>query len=436
VKIFKTIATYLSRWELFLLAALLPFWLLLRPAFTPFFLIIPLIWLAAYFRTDRFFPLTRLDLTLFLLSLLTLFSLAVTPSIESSAPKVLGYVLGISFYYALIRAHRENGFWPCRIGVSASKSAWLVLFALFIGAGIAMLGFLGADWFSKYPLLTKITAQIPQVIPSLPGAESGFQPNAISGTLTFFTPLTAYCLLGVYQRWGQRWADQLRPLRILWLKIILWIIMVVEMLWWGLAQTRGAWLGLGAGFIFLFFWVARPQWRWAAWGIPLILVVAAYVYWFQTENIETVDLGSLTGSNLTGTLAFRLTVWNWAAKTLQDFPFTGVGYNLFRQVGPWLYFGPDLGDVAHAHNIWLDTGVTLGYGGIVVYLAIWLSNGYTLLRTQNQNHGWVGRAAIGLLAGWFAHFIFGLADTIPLGSKLGLAIWITLALGQILADEV
>ncbi len=110
---------------------------------------------------------------------------------------------------------------------------------------------------------------------------------------------------------------------------------------------------------------------------------------------------------------------------------------MFRELAPILYFGPRNIDVAHAHNIWLDVGVSLGYGGIVIYLALWIVNIYSLWNIwKKRNEHWIGQIAMSLLAGWYAYFVFGIADTIPLGSKLGLMIFFTFALGQILSSDL
>jgi hypothetical protein len=42
--------------------------------------------------------------------------------------------------------------------------------------------------------------------------------------------------------------------------------------------------------------------------------------------------------------------------------------------------------------------------------------------------GWMKIAAQGLAAGQLAHFIFGMGDSIPLGAKVGIFFWFSLAL--------
>lgn len=402
------------------------------------FLALPIFWVVVNFQTGQLFPKTPLDLPILLLALWTLFSLIITPDIENSAGKVLGVYLGIFYYYAIIGIGKNTSPNKTNTDFNVLFNSRLFLISLLVtlmGSGVATLGLLGAEWFDKYPVLTEITKAIPTLIPDLPGSGAGFQPNAISGTLTLLTPLSimTFWIMG-------------KPLSIkvfgknihfseLVLRSVLVGLVLVQMGWWILAQTRGAWLGLAAGLIFLWVIELKPRWYPAAIILPLLIVALTYVYWFQREGMETLtgSLRGLHGRNLTDTLQFRFQVWWWALLILVDFPITGLGYNMFRVIAPQIYLGPELGDIAHAHNIWLDVGVSLGIGGVVIYLSIYMINVFVLWNIWDRNKGqWHGKMAISLLSGWYAYFVFGLADTIPLGSKLGLTIFIILAIGQVL----
>lgn len=71
------------------------------------------------------------------------------------------------------------------------------------------------------------------------------------------------------------------------------------------------------------------------------------------------------------TLVGRPELWSSALYGIQDFPFTGMGMNTFRQVVHVLYplfsISPEM-DIGHAHNEFLQAGLDLGiprisYGG-------------------------------------------------------------------------
>ena len=74
----------------------------------------------------------------------------------------------------------------------------------------------------------------------------------------------------------------------------------------------------------------------------------------------------------------------------------------------------------------------MGVPGMIAFVALWLLHGAGLVRAGRQQAGWEGRAAWGLLAGSVALLVFGLSDSLPLGSKLGIIIWPMLVLGQLL----
>lgn len=425
----------ISRWELLYLLLLAPLWVLPDPWTILPFLGLPLFWWGHKLRRGHFFPPSRLDLSLLLLSAGTLMSVFVTPNLAQSAGKVMGVVLGVSLYYAVLRFADEANNWKLLENIIQPRNImiWLILSFLAVGSAAAAAGLLGAKWFSKYPLITRITDRIPQLIPPLPGSDSGFQPNAVSGTLTFFTPLAIY-LVGILFLSRKEHLFPRRPL--LFNRIITLLLLgltAVQGAWWFLAQTRGAWLGLASSLVFLLILSWKPEWKTGAWVLALAPVVLVYLYWFRAEAFSQLglDLGSLRGANLSTTLQYRFQVWGWAGQVLQDFPLTGLGYDMFRELAPEYYGGRDLRIIAHAHNTWLDIGVTLGYGGIAVYASLWMVHLHSLWKTWNQHKRklW-GQSALGLLAGWMAYFVFGLADTIPLGSKFGLAIFLALGVGQ------
>jgi O-antigen ligase len=109
-----------------------------------------------------------------------------------------------------------------------------------------------------------------------------------------------------------------------------------------------------------------------------------------------------------------------------------MGMNAFRRVMPVLYptslTAPGV-DVAHAHNHLLQAALDLGIPGLIAYLAIWLLVGVLLTRVYRRGDEATHRTvASGLGVGLIAHFVFSLTDAIPLGAKVGVLFWLTLAL--------
>jgi putative inorganic carbon (HCO3(-)) transporter len=126
---------------------------------------------------------------------------------------------------------------------------------------------------------------------------------------------------------------------------------------------------------------SRRRWaRWLGGSLPMLAVLAVVVLilhlgpqqlgenLFGKESASPVEevVGAIT-------LEDRVEIWSRALYAIQDFPFTGCGLGAFRRVVPILYpfftVPPDT-DIAHAHNIFLQTALDLGIPGLVAYLAL------------------------------------------------------------------
>jgi hypothetical protein len=130
-------------------------------------------------------------------------------------------------------------------------------------------------------------------------------------------------------------------------------------------------------------------------------------------------------------IAGRVEIWNRALYAIQDFPFTGCGLGTFRRVVHILYplflASPDF-DIAHAHNIFLQTALDLGLPGLVAYLALLGIALATCWRCARRGGPLVRATALGLAAGLVGLHVYGLADAVALGSKPGVAFWFALGL--------
>ena len=66
---------------------------------------------------------------------------------------------------------------------------------LLAGAGLTLVALAGTNWIDKFAALGAVQARLPRIIRGLPGAEEGFQPNAVAGCLVLFIPLQIALLL-------------------------------------------------------------------------------------------------------------------------------------------------------------------------------------------------------------------------------------------------
>lgn len=115
-----------------------------------------------------------------------------------------------------------------------------------------------------------------------------------------------------------------------------------------------------------------------------------------------------------------------------------MGMGTFRRVAPVLYpffmISPEK-DVAHAHNIYLQTGLDLGLPGLIAYISLWIGSFAMLLIVYNRRSedkialGMDARTlALGLAGGLLAHGVYGLTDAVALGAKPGFLWWWLLGL--------
>jgi len=348
---------------------------------------------------------------------MVLVAVLVTADPDLTLPKFTGLILGFAWWVYLSRA--ING-----------RSSLLLAFIFWglLGMGFAVIGVLSATWLFKIPGISAILQALPGQILQLPGSDSGVQPNQLAGTLLLYLPFLVSLLIGWRPAARRRW--------LLAGTAVLALITTTLLI---LTQSRSGWIGAAGGlFILLFFWgVVLPQSRprtliWTSLGAGLFAVIGGLwaigpqrlqAIWSDPGQLEATAVGSLS------TIGFRQEVWRWAVTAVGDFPFTGAGLGAFRHVVRRLYplnVSPTY-DIAHAHNIFLQTALDVGLPGLIVYLALlllafWL--GWQVARGDETLRPF----ALGLLAGFAALHIYGLTDALALGSKTGLSFWVALGL--------
>jgi putative inorganic carbon (hco3(-)) transporter len=356
-----------------------------------------------------------MNVPLWILLIMVCASLGVTFDIRFSLGKVSGVFLGSLLFWAIVRWLTTTR----RLVVAAGTF-------LLAGAVLAVLGLLGTEGSDKLSGVRLVTARLPQIIRGVPGAEDGFNPNAVSGCLVLFVPLQVVMLV----------RGRLRELLVLaglapfgrWLTAAQAALLALTTGTLLLMQSRGAWAGVAVAAIAFLLWHSRGTRVVAAIASGGTVVLATA---FHSERL--VDLAiSRSGAGMNDTISGRLELWSRAVYGIQDLPFTGMGMNAFRRIMPVLYppqiISPET-DVAHAHNHLLQAALDLGIPGLVAYCAIWLVVGSLLVRVYRRSSQPVYRAmAGGLGAGLIAHFMFGMTDAIPLGAKVGVLFWMSLAL--------
>jgi putative inorganic carbon (hco3(-)) transporter len=356
-----------------------------------------------------------MNAALWVLLTMTGVSLYATFDVRFSLGKISGVLLGVLLYWAVTR-------WM----TTASRLRMGTLAFLMAGAGLAVVGLLGTNWIEKFPVLAAVSALLPKAIRGIPGAEEGFQPNAVAGCLVLFVPLQVALLSSGWRPWLFPRAQTRRASR--WFVVGEIVLLALTAGTLVLTQSRGAFVGLAAALGTFLLWHSRWTRVIAVVGVGALVVLTITL---GADRLAALAI-SQSGPGMAGNVSGRVELWSRALYGIQDFPITGMGMNTFRKVMPVLYptflSSPDA-DVAHAHNHFLQATLDLGIPGLIAYAALWLITGTLLVTVYRNSIGSIHRATVGGLgAGMIAHFTFSMTDAIPLGAKVGVLFWLALAL--------
>lgn len=409
--------------ELPVILAIAPMLLFPTPTRLIVLAVVPIVWLCARITTGRVIPPTPLNAALGLLLAMVAVSLFASTDIQFSLGKVAGTLLGVLLFWAIAR-------W---LGTEERLKLGTAIFVL-AGSLLAVVGILGVSEEGKSGAIGALMAQLPIRIRGVPGAERGFNPNPVAGCLVLFVPLQAALLACGAHRWLFRGEE--RP----WIgKTIVGIQAVLLCLTLGtviLMHSRGASWGLLAAAIVFFVCRSRRVRIVSAVvaAILLVLLVALGPRAFVRQLIVLSGPGEAESRLfvMEHTVASRVELWSRAISGIRDYPLTGMGMNMFRKIMPVRYpvSRADYdADVPHAHNNLLQAALDVGIPGLIAYLSLWVVAGALLVKVYRHATERVYRAiAGGLATGLLAHFLFGIADAIPLGAKVGVLFWLALAL--------
>jgi putative inorganic carbon (hco3(-)) transporter len=417
-------------------------------------------------RPARGISVTPLNSSIWLMALMVLVSTWATYDISMSLPKISGMVLGFGVFYAVTREGSDAKRW------------WLILILfLCMGFGVAVLGLVGTDWFTSKlgSLFDSAVGSLPRLIAGLPGAESGFHPNEVAGALTWIVPLMLALSVGLLfpirdnhklslRRRSNLESSRARLLRPqiwarnatgahsvdikkgwIWpLRLSLWLATLFVTGVFVLTQSRGGYIGLAIATLGMLFFALPRGWRWGILGFVVILGLVLGLTVTEAQTVQIRDWA--VGSGLTtdralslNTIEGRVEIWSRAIYGLQDFPFTGMGMNTFREVVHVLYplflMAPDK-DFGHAHNEFLQAGLDLGIPGMIAFMGLYLGAYWMLMRLWIDASGLGKVLLLGLGGGLTAHLLYGITDAVALGAKPGLLFWMLLGLIASLHEQM
>lgn len=259
-------------WMLWLEPALVlllaPVLLFPSPHRSVFFVFLPFLFVLHFLARRRIVESSPANAPLALLLLMVIVSMYVTYDISFSLPKIAGVLLGAAVFFAIINCAR-----------SSRLLALLVSAFILSSVGLSVVGMLGTVWILKVPVLGNITAHLPARIKGLPGAEEGFHPNAIAGSLILFVPLQIALFLSVCRNSVKR--------RLMLLILGSLFINGGVLL---LTQSRGGWFGLAIGLLLLFAWT-YPWGKWFA--LAVFLAGSVVVLWVGPGKVGEMVMTSI-----------------------------------------------------------------------------------------------------------------------------------------------
>ena len=171
-----------------------------------------------------------------------------------------------------------------------------------------------------------------------------------------------------------------------------------------LTYSRGAWLGIAAGFAM----IGLLSGRRVRLAVAAMLVIGAVLVipFLQTPR------GQSLFQEGTGTGFFRVSVWQSAIAMIRDHPVFGVGLDNFLYEYP-KYIQPDAWrepNLSHPHNIVLDFWVRLGIGGVIVVAWLMVEFFKKGIRGIKELEGTQRALVIGLMASMAAALAHGMID--------------------------
>jgi len=335
---------------------------------------------------------------------------AVSPDRAVSVQKLAGIVLGALALAAVqARARSDRGF-------AAATIVFVALSTLAVAASAAAL-------LPAARRLLPDRAALQRTVPAAtvhPNGVAGLILLAVPGLLVLSVSGAVWARTGTLlaPRYRSRWT---RPVVLRLGTAALGLAMLVTLV---ASRSRSGVVGLAAAMVLVLavrLVSSRPSRR--AWLAVLAALIAAVVI--------AGAMAIYTGSRLSEDMATRVDIWDRAAMMIAAFPLTGVGLNAFRSLMPLVavssHVSPAI-DIAHAHNIFLQTALDLGLPGLCAYLALLgvaLANCVQIAGGASPVRRDLALALAGNIA---AINLFGLTDAVPLGSKVGLLLWISLGL--------
>ena len=357
-----------------------------------------------------------------LIGLASLASLLATPIVSASLIWVVFVLLGAAFVLAASGGH------PRRLAAWLTPLRLTRLFLL-LGYIILAVALFATRWPSyKLSWLGPLFAYLPSVR-SLPVTwlAEGIQPNQTGGVLAASVAFAlTLCLAG---RRGlaaggvEGWTLQAaRGLAVAGAVVVF------------MTGSRAALAAEGIALVFALMLRGR-QWRWMPGGVVGAILLMAVVWPHVLQGLVGLLLHDETVDTK---IVARLDIWASALRGIVDHPVSGIGLGVFNEVIPARYPYQTVGlsySVSQAHNVFLDTALSIGLPGLAGLLLLLLG----MVALAAKNIATVGRSTYVLAAltsSVIVFVIFGITDSFSLSTPSSFLLWLWVGSAAILVRDV
>jgi putative inorganic carbon (hco3(-)) transporter len=331
---------------------------------------------------------TSADWSILLVVLVLPVTLWITPLPEVTRLQVYRLLSGILLYYAIVN-------WA----VTGKRMQVAILGMLAIGIGLAMFALVSVEWaVTKWFGMFRVVFQTVS-----PWFIDRVNPNVMAGSLILIFPLAAG---GMFASWGKKsWL--FRTVSAIGGVLISGILV--------LTLSRGALLALALALAIF----TSMRWRWG-WVFLVVAAMGAGIVVYKAGTYPLMD-ALLSGTSV-GTLEERVALWSRALLLAKDFPFTGIGMGAFeevvRRLVPLSLTEPGL--LPHAHNLYIQIFLDLGFIGFTGWLATWMLATWMAWKVyragmRDRRAGWIAGIGAGLFCGQIALAFHGLSDAVTWG---------------------
>ncbi len=322
--------------------------------------LLALVWLLRWGARGHLTRRTPLDGPTLLLLLMAGMTCLITVDHALTFLAVGRLVAGLSLAYSLLN-------WIKTRAHLAMVGMGLVGMGLLLGVTAPLLMEWQMGKFNLFPLSWH--NHVPQVFADV------LNPNMVSGALVMLLPFPLAIIFSFIK-------PRVSPLRyevvpkflsrllnhtpfVFWLSLLSVFVILVSLL---LTQSRGGWVAAGVvlgvmliGYTFAF--------------LGLVPLGAGALGWLTWQGRLQSLLETLSSGGSVSGLAERVEIWSRALYMIRDFPFTGIGANTYPRLVALLYplflIAPGK-EVPHAHNLFLQVAVDLGFPGLIAFLAVLL----------------------------------------------------------------